>query len=96
MNQYILLIQGNTKSKSTPEEWNRFFAEAQESGLFRGGSEIGDRIVLGDAHSTKSTEHIVGYMRFDSDDKQKILDLLKTHPVVIHGGSAELCELPKS
>lgn len=96
MNQYILLIQGNTKSNSTPEEWNQFFAAARESGLFRGGSEIGDRIALGDPHSLKSTGHVVGYMRFDSEDKQKILDLLKIHPAIIHGGSAELCELPKS
>jgi hypothetical protein len=33
-------------------------------------------------------------MRFDSEDKQQIIDLLEKHPVVIHGGSAELCEMP--
>jgi hypothetical protein len=96
MTQYILLIQGNAKSESTAEEWDQFFAAAQESGLFRGGSAIGDRVVVGDTQTAKSSEHITGYMRFDSDDKQKVLDLLKRHPVVLHGGSVELCELPKS
>lgn len=96
MNQYLLLIQGNGKTGGTTEEWERFFVAARESGTFRGGSEVGKRELVGDPHSARSSEHIVGYMRFDSGDKQKILDLLKMHPVVLHGGSVELCELPKS
>jgi hypothetical protein len=96
MAQYILLVQGNSKSNSTPEEWSAFFKAAQESGLFRGGSEIGSRTVLGNKASAQLTDHIVAYMRFDSGDKQQILDLLEKHPVIIHGGSAELCEMPES
>jgi len=96
MTQYILFIQDNLKSDSSPEEWEAFFTAAHQSGLFKGGSEIGKRIFLGDTQSAKPTDHIVGFMRFDSDDKQKILDLLEKHPVVIHGGSVELCEMPKS
>jgi hypothetical protein len=96
MTQYILLIQGNTKSEPTADEWNQFFTAAQQSGLFKGGSAIGDRSYIGDAESAKSSNHIVRFMRFDSIDKQKILDLLQKHPVVIHGGSVELCEMPKS
>jgi hypothetical protein len=80
----------------TPEEWAAFFSAAQQSGTFKGGSEIGKRSVVGDASSAVSTAHIVGYMRFDSDNKQQILDLLQAHPVVIHGGSVELCEMPQS
>ncbi|MFO1021408.1 MAG: hypothetical protein U0903_12035 [Planctomycetales bacterium] len=96
MTQYLLLIQNNEKSASTSEEWEAFFAVARQSGLFEGGSAIGQRTVIGDVQTAKSTEHVVGYMRFDADDRQKILDLLKQHPVVLHGGSVELCELPKS
>ena len=96
MTQYILLIQDNTTSESTLEEWQALFAAACASGHFKGGSEIGNRIVVGDVQSAKSTDHIAGYMRFDADDKQQILDLLEKHPVVMHGGSVELCELPVS
>ena len=96
MTQYILLVQGNLRSRSTPKEWDDFFSAAQKSGLFKGGSEIGSRTVLGDAASAQPTDHIVAYMRFDADDKQQILDLLEKHPVIVHGGSAELCELPES
>lgn len=94
--QYILLIHGNAKSVATDEEWSEFFSAAQQSGFFKGGSAIGARDVIGDAQTTQSTEHIVGFTRFDSYDKQAILDLLKVHPVVVHGGSVELCEMPKS
>ena len=96
MTQYILFIQDNTQTDSTAEEWDRFFTSAQQSGLFKGGSEIGKRVLIGDIKSAKPTDHIVGYMRFDSDDKQKIMELLEEHPVILHGGSVELCEMPKS
>ena len=96
MNEYILFIQGNEKTSTTADEWDRFFTSARESGVFRGGSEIGKRETVGDRQLARSSEHIVGYMRFDSADKQVLLELLKKHPVVLHGGSVELCELPKS
>lgn len=96
MTQYILLIHENTKTNPTAEEWNQFFSVAHQSGLFKGGSAIGDRIIIGDAQFVTPSNHIGGFMRFDSDDKQKIMDLLQKHPVVTHGGSVELCEMPKS
>jgi hypothetical protein len=94
--QYILLIHRNTRSLPSEAEWATFIERAQASGLFRGGSEMGARQVIGRTDGIASTDHIDGYMRFDSDDKQKIIDLLMGHPVVAHGGSVELCELPPS
>jgi len=96
MAQYLLLIQNNAKSQSTPAEWDAFFAAARASGMFEGGSALGDRAMIGDAASAKSTRHIGGYMRFDTDDKARLLELLQRHPVVVHGGSVELCEMPRT
>jgi hypothetical protein len=96
MAQYIVLIQNNARSEIASGDWRDFFAAAQQSGLFKGGSAIANRIVVGNAALAKSTDHIVGYMRFDSDDQQPILDPLKQHPVVVHGGSVELCQMPES
>jgi len=96
MAQYLLLIQNNAKSQSAPAEWDAFFAAAKASGMFEGGSALGEREVIGDAASAKSTRHIGGYMRFDTGDKAKLLELLKRHPVVLHGGSVELCEMPRT
>jgi len=94
--QYILLIHHNAKSTPSAGEWAAFLARAKESGMFKGGSEIRSRQLIGVAASPGSSEHIVGFMRFDSDDKQRVLELLSHHPVVVHGGSVELCEMPSS
>jgi hypothetical protein len=96
MTQYLLLIETNTKTRTRQEEWDEFFKSARESGLFQGGSAIGKQEIVGDADSAHSTDFIGGYMNFDSDDKQKILDLLQKHPVAMHGGSMHLCEVPKT
>ena len=96
MIQYLLLIQNNAKSPIDPAEWDRFFAAAKASGMFKGGSALGERILIGDTRSAQSTRHVGGFMRFDADDKAALLELLQQHPVVLHGGSVELCEMPKT
>ncbi len=96
MTQYLLLIQNNAKTTPTSEEWETFFTTARVSGMFSGGSALGERFVIGDAQSSQSTHHIGGFMRFDSDDETALLELLKQHPVVLHGGSVELCEMPNT
>ena len=94
--QYLLFIHNNAMTKTTPAEWDLFFAAAKRSGMFVGGSALGERVVVGDTQSAQSTQHIGGYMRFDADDRAKLLELLKQHPVVLHGGSVELCEMPRT
>jgi hypothetical protein len=96
MPQYLLLIHGNAASAPTSDEWSRFFGVAQLSGTFRGGSEIGKKVRIGNADLPRSSDHIVGFMRFDAEEKQTILDLLQEHPIVLHGGTVELCEIPES
>ena len=94
--EYIALIHKNTDSTPTPDEWSRFFQVATNTGMFRGGSEIGKRYTLGTPEVSDTTDHVGGYMRFDSDDLNQLKDLLKRHPVIEHGGTIELCEMPKS
>lgn len=95
MTQYLLLIHDNAKTVPTVDEWNQFFAAATRSGLFKGGSALGARTIMGDASAAPSN-HIGGFMRFDADEKRRVLDLLQMHPVVLRGGSVELCEMPKT
>ena len=96
MTQYVLLIHDDAEGESTSAEWEAFFEAAKDSGTFRGGSELGEREIIGSSQTAKPSDHIAGYMRFDSEDKQQVLDLLKLHPVVIHGGTVELCVLAES
>ena len=93
--QYILLVHGNAKTLPSAEEWDDFFKLASDSGLFKGGSEIGERVMVGEMEAVVSSQNIVGYMRFDSGNRQSVIDLLERHPVVVHGGTVELCEMPR-
>ena len=92
--QYLLLIHGNSKTPPSSQDWSAFFERAKESGTFRGGSAIGAKQVIGTSASPIFSEHITGFMRFDCDDKQRVLDLLSHHPIVANGGTVELCEMP--
>jgi len=94
--EYILFIHNNVDSPSTDEQWERFFASARQSGIFAGGSEIANQRQIGTKPVASITNTIDGYMRFETDDINKVHDLLALHPVFIQGGTLELCELPKT
>ena len=94
--EYILFIHNNTDSETKKEDWGRFFDLALESGLFQGGSVIGNRIQFGGKVVEDTTKSISGYMRFESESLEPLEQLLAEHPVLKSGGSLELCELPKS
>jgi len=94
--QYIALIHKNSNTTPTMEEWNRFFDQAMATGMFIGGSAIGNREIVGTKPVSDTTASIGGYMLFNSDDADLLCSLLQEHPVIKHGGTIELCELPGS
>ena len=96
MKQYLLLIHPPGETIPSSDEWEDFFEAAHESGTFRGGSEVGNSELIGPDQGAKLSNRLAGYMRFDSDEPNQIRELLKLHPVVVHGGTVELCELPES
>ncbi len=94
--QYIALIHINTDTNPSSDEWNHFFRIAGKTGMFQGGSAIGARILVGHKDVVDTTEQIGGYMRFDAEEIDSLLKLLEEHPVIKHGGTIELCELPET
>ena len=94
--EYILFIQSNNHSQISEQEWSEFFIGARQSGIFLGGSEIGPPRQYGAAINTPITRDIGGFMRFEADVLRRLEALIKKHPVVLHGGSVELCEMPRS
>ena len=94
--QYLALIHKNADTTPTPAEWSQFCEAAARTGLFQGGSEIGTRQTIGQKSVPDSSQSIGGFMRFDSDDPGPLLELLKIHPVVRHGGTVELFTMPES
>lgn len=94
--EYILFIHNNADNRITDEAWKIFFTAARESGLFRGGSEIANRIQIGHKLVPDITKNIGGFMKFESPDLNAIKSLLKLHPVILSGGTLELCEMPRT
>ncbi|MCH2046721.1 MAG: hypothetical protein MK212_21585 [Saprospiraceae bacterium] len=94
--EYILFIHNNNDKPTSSDQWNHFFTEASKSGLFLGGSEIANQIQVGEKRVDNITNTVAGFMRFEADNKEAILELLKIHPVSLQGGTLELCEMPKS
>lgn len=94
--EYILFVHKNSNRPATQNQWNDFFAAANESGMFNGGSEISPGVKLGAPDIVCASDSVVGYMRFETDDVSKLYQLLELHPVKIQGGTLELCETPKT
>lgn len=94
--EYILFIHNNTTTSASQKDWDEFFIAAKETGMFQGGSEIGKRIQLGPQKVSDTTKSLVGFMRFESSSLEELKNLLEIHPVLIHGGTLELCEMPKT
>ena len=94
--QYIALIHKNTDSSPDTDEWDRFIDAAIATGMFKGGSAIGSRQTIGQKTVSDTTGGVGEFMRFDSDDLEELNALLRHHPVIQHGGTIELCEMPRS
>lgn len=94
--QYIALIHKNTDTTPASAEWEHFFKMAAETGMFQGGSEIGVRHMVGHKQVPDTTKSVGGFMRFDTENLDRLFKLLDEHPVIKHGGTIELCEMPES
>jgi hypothetical protein len=92
----LLLIHGDAQGDATTSEWDAFFTAARQSGMFDGGSELGERYVVSKSPSSQSPTKIAGFMRFSSNSKPQLDILLAAHPVVVRGGNVELYELLKT
>ena len=93
---YITFMHGNSDTDASKESWDEFFRIARESGFFRGGSAMGTRTTLGDKAVPDISEHVGGYMKFETDTLDELKSLLSHHPTYLSGGTIEICELPKT
>ena len=93
--EYITFMRKNTTSDIREEEWTVFFDLLNKSDAFRGGSLIRSIDMLGDADLELVTKGLAGYMRFYCKNLEELKSLLSQHPVIKHGGSIEICEMPK-
>ena len=94
--QYLALIHDQGDTTSTNEEWERFIQIANDSGMFRGGSALGARQIIGPQLMMQTADSVGGFMIFEAKDLETLLVLLEQHPVIVHQGTIELCEMPET
>ena len=95
--EYLAMIHNTDRGCAAHAERDAFYRAAKNSGMFRGGSAIGDlRMMLGQDARAMIDGRAGGFMKFECDDVNSLVDLLKLHPVLIHGGTIELVDCPKS
>ena len=94
--QYLALIHDQGDTTSTNEEWERFIQIANDSGMFRGGSALGARQIIGPQLMMQTADSVGGFMIFEAKDLESLLALLEQHPVIVHQGTIELCEMPET
>jgi len=90
MADFMMLMKGS----ETEGDWEVYIKKLIDSGLFRGGSALGNGYSL-----LKGKEQdcmVTGFMRFEADDISHIRALLAGNPVYEAGGEVELQQLIES
>jgi hypothetical protein len=90
MTIYLAFMHSDAQSQPDEVEWSAFFAEAEASGMFRGGSALGGPIRLRRDGIPGAASAISGFMRFETGSLDALRRLLETHPWYRHGGTIEL------
>lgn len=99
MNDYILLMHKDATDPVAANDsaaWQNYFRLLQASGLFDGGSAIGEGLAFRKTGQPGvSGEHLSGYIRLRATSLEQAHSLLAGNPVYEAGGTVEVRELPR-
>jgi hypothetical protein len=96
MTEYILFMHNNVVADD-PGAWESYLGTLRQSGVFEGGSEIGDGICVRKAGAPPPiTEHLVGYIRVTAPTIDHAKSLLIGNPHFEAGGTVEIRELSRT
>ena len=96
MADYIFLMHDEGAGGSGLD-WEPYLSRLRETGVFQGGSQIGDGACFRKAGETPDpTAHISGFIRVTARDLTEATRLLAGNPVYEAGGTVEIRELPRS
>jgi hypothetical protein len=96
MAEYILFMHNNVVADD-PNAWELYLQMLKQSGVFEGGSEIGDGICVRKAGTVPPiTEHLAGYIRVTATTIDHAKSLLAGNPHFEAGGTVEIRELPRT
>jgi hypothetical protein len=97
MPDYILLMHNDTTAAADDAAWAPYLARLRASGVFQGGSAIGDgNCVKKSAVAAAITATLSGYIRVSAANLAQAGGLVIGNPVFEAGGTVEIRELPRS
>jgi hypothetical protein len=96
MAEYILFMHNDIVADDEVA-WESYLRTLKQSGVFEGGSEIGEGICVRKAGAPPPiTEHLVGYIRVTAATIDRAKSLLAGNPHFEAGGTVEIRELPRT
>ena len=95
MPEYILLMHDDAIGDETA--WGPYLRQLKQSGVFEGGSAIGDGICVRKRGTPPAvTPHLTGYIRVTAGSLAQAKTLLDGNPHFEAGGTVEIRELPRT
>jgi len=96
MAEYILFMHNDVVTNDGGA-WAAYLGTLKQSGMFEGGSEIGEGICVRKAGAPPPiTKHLVGYIRVNAATIDQAKSLLAGNPHFEAGGTVEIRELPRT
>jgi hypothetical protein len=96
MAEYMFLFH-NDLAADDESSWEPYLQRLRETGLFEGGSAIGDGICARkDGAAPPITAHLAGYIRISAESIDHAKALLAGNPHFEAGGTVEIRELPRT
>lgn len=95
MPEYILLMHDDATAEEG--DWEPYLRGLQQSGMFQGGSAIGDGLCARRIGAPAPlTAHLAGFIRVTAASLDDARSLLAGNPVFQAGGTVEIRELPQT
>jgi hypothetical protein len=92
--RFILLMHQDTMTTEDADAWGTYLLRLRASGLFDGGSSIGQGTCLRrEAEPSPANDQIVGYLLVRAEDLNAARSYLDGNPVYEAGGTVEIREL---
>jgi hypothetical protein len=96
MAEYILFMHNDVVA-ADQGAWEAYLRTLSQSGVFEGGSEIGEGICVRKAGAPPPiTQHLAGYIRVTAATIDHAKSLLPGNPHFEAGGTVEIRELPRT
>jgi hypothetical protein len=98
MKDFILLMHNDSPPDAVRRDtWPAYFAKLEQSGLFEGGSTIGDGVCVSKSATPPPITHVLaGYIRIRAESLSAARELVAGNPVFEAGGTVEIRELPRN